>query len=107
MTIRDGNFTLKEWRPDLGRSIWEYFDGVNLHTQVTYDLDNVINQNKIIKNEATAYKNIRSKDGLGELVASIPEAVFWKELAEAQKENDTKYINRWIDNYDNSAFKVR
>lgn len=106
MVIKDGDFTLVEWRPDLGRSTWEYFDGVELHTQITYDLDAILENNKNLRNEATARQNVKSKEGVGELVASIPQAIFWEHLAEAQRQNDQKYINRWIDDYDNSAFKV-
>jgi hypothetical protein len=106
MTIKDGDFTLKEWRPDLGRTTWEYFDGVDLHTRVDYDLTALINKNRILKNDAPS-KHTRSKEGVGELVASIPEVIFWEHLAEATRQNDQKYINRFIDDYDNSAFKVR
>lgn len=103
MSVKDGDWTLVEWCPELGRSVWHYFDGVNDHYRTDYDVTQVIDKNRELRNNVS--QNSKSPDGIGQHIASIPINLFFSDLMEANEQGDSRYINQWLG--ENNYFKVR
>jgi len=45
--------------------------------------------------------------GDGQKVASIPIHIWQRELAEAQREGDDKYVNKWLNDPDHAKFRTK
>ena len=45
--------------------------------------------------------------GDGQRVASIPMHIWARELAPAQRNGDESYIKKWLNDYDNRAYRTR
>lgn len=56
------------------------------------------------KQEMSASNGMRFGDG--QVVARVPENLFYSVLAEPMKQRDRKYIKRFLNDIDNSAFRT-
>jgi len=101
MTIRDGNWELFSHDPHLGRTVWRFFDGQATHFRTDYAVDNIIKDNKAIKNEMAG-----QSWGGGKRIASIPLNTFFEQFNEAHLQDDEKYMSRWLNDGDNAAFRT-
>lgn len=101
--IYDGDWFLVSHDEKLGRTVWGRENGDGTTTYRTdYRVDPTIEQNKIQRNLA--------QDGWkGDLhhVASIPLNVYWDQLAEAAQQGDDRYLSKWLNDSDNSAWRTK
>lgn len=56
-----------------------------------------------------AQRNMSQRGWAGDYhhVASIPQNVYWDQIAEASKENDQKYLSKWLNDSDNRAWRTK
>ena len=103
MSIRDGNWTLDSYDPALGRSIWSYYDGEQLHYRIDYEVSELIEQNKLEFNEApSGWKGDWHK------VASIPHNILYSSGFDAAvQQRDNKFVKRWLNDSDNQAWRTK
>ena len=103
MIIRDGEWTLFDYDPQLKRQVWSRRNPDGSQTfRTDYEVDPTIEAN-------TAMRNLASPGWKGDYhkVASIPLNVFWDQLAEASKQDDDKYISKWLNDSDNRAWRSK
>lgn len=103
MIIRDGEWTLFDYDPQLKRQVWSRVNPDGSRTfRTDYEVDPTIEAN-------TAMRNLASPGWKGDYhkVASIPLNVFWDQLAEASKQDDDKYISKWLNDSDNRAWRSK
>ena len=99
--IRDGSWYLVDHDMKLGRTVWATDNGDGTTTYRTdYAVDQTIDVN-------TAQRNMAQKGWAGDYhhVASIPLNVYWDQLA--GKEQDEKYISRWLNDSSNRAWRTK
>ncbi len=101
MQIKDGNWTLVDYDPVTGRTVWQYFDGAATHFRTDYPVQSIIDENAALFNESGAKRSDE-----GRRVASIPLNVFYDQLHEAHVQGDERHINRWLNDSDNRAFRT-
>ena len=101
MEIRDGEWLLINHDVKTGRSVWKCYDGNKIHFRTDYPVNNIISENAEILNNSCG-----QKFGDGKRVASIPLNVFYDKIATAHNEGDEKYINKWLNDGDNRAFRT-
>jgi hypothetical protein len=65
-------------------------------------VDNILERNERLRNETAG-----ERWGNGQKVASIPIHIWQRELAEAQREGDDKYVNRWLNDSDHRKFRTK
>ncbi|MEM6602512.1 MAG: hypothetical protein AAF621_00525 [Pseudomonadota bacterium] len=101
MVIKDGNWELIEYVPELKRSLWRYFDGERTHYRTTYETDDIIEANK-------QEQNLTAGQRWGEwrIVASIPAGLFFEHLGEAVKNRDERYVSKYLNDADNRDFRT-
>jgi hypothetical protein len=100
--IRDGDWTLVEHDPALGRSVWHlHQDGMD-HFRIDYDATQLLEQNK-------ADYNVASTGWKGDFhrVASVPHNILHDGLDQAIQQRDTQYVKRWLNNSDNRAWRTK
>jgi len=103
MVIRDGDWTLFDYDPQLKRQVWSRFNPDGSQTfRTDYEVEPTIDEN-------TAMRNLASPGWKGDYhkVASIPLNVFWDQLAEASKQDDDKFISKWLNDSDNRAWRTK
>jgi len=101
MVIKDGNWELLEHDHRTGRTVWVWFDGEKTHYRTDYPVDNILKDNATAKAEMAG-----QRWGDGKRVASIPLNVFHDQLAEASKQDDDKYLSKWLNDSDNAKFRT-
>lgn len=101
MAIKDGDWELVQYDRSLKRSVWRYFDGLKTHYRHTYEVDDILNANRIEQNATHG-----QKWGEWRKVASIPAGIFFDSLGVAQQQRDEKYINKFLNDSDNRAFRT-
>lgn len=101
MKIRDGQWALVEHDLFTGRSIWSYFDGQRTVYRIDYPVAETLKRNAEARNAATG-----QRWGDGQRIASIPANVFHDQLGEANRQNDDRYIAKWLNDSDNAAFRT-
>lgn len=103
MRITDGDWTLVDHDFKLKRSVWarQNPDGSTTY-RTDYQVDDTIEANRDMRNAASA-----GWKGDWHKVASIPLNVYWDQLAEASRQGDDKFINRWLNDGDNRAFRTK
>lgn len=101
MAIKDGNWELMQYEPALKRSLWSYFDGQKTHYRHTYEVDDILDVNRTEYNE-----NHGKRFGEWRKVASIPSGIFFDSLGTAAQNRDQAYINRFLNDSDNRAFRT-
>lgn len=103
MRIRDGDWELFSHDEKLGRTVWERQnpDGTTTY-RTDYRADGIIEQN-------TAMRNALNSGWKGDWhkVASIPLNVFHDQLAEAGRQDDDRYIAKWLNDSDHSKFRTK
>jgi len=98
--IRDGDWTLFE-SDFLGqRQTWsrQNPDGTTTY-RTDYKVDDVMDANLLLRNDTAG-----EKYGDWRLIASVPLALHHRELAEAQSQMDSGYIDKWLS--ENDRFKT-
>lgn len=101
--IHDGDWILFDSDIKLGRYVWvRYNDDGSTTFRTDYAVEPTIELNK-------AQRNMARDDWKGDYhhVASIPLNVYWDKLAEASKQDDQKFINRWLNDSDNRAWRTK
>lgn len=102
MTIRDEHgFELFSHDEKLGRTVWRYFDGEKTVYRTDYRTEQIVADNK-----AHLLDGAGQRWGGGRRIASIPLNVYFDQLAEAQSQQDDKYMSRWLNDGDNAAFRT-
>ena len=101
MAIKDGDWELVEYTPSLKRSLWRYFDGQKTHFRTTYEVDDILSANQVERNATSG-----QRWGEWRKVASIPAGLFYDNLGVAQQNRDDKYINKFLNDADNRAFRT-
>lgn len=103
MIVRDGQWRLWDHDVKLGRTVWvmEDADG-NTVFRTDYRVDPTIDEN-------TAMRNMASPGWAGDYhrVASIPLNIFHDQLAEASRQQDDKFISKWLNDSDNAAWRTK
>ena len=103
MIIRDGDWRLYDYNPQLKRQVWVRTNPDGSHTfRTDYEVDPTIEAN-------TAMRNVLDPGWKGDWhkVASIPLNIFHDQLAEASRQNDQKYLSKWLNDSDNSAWRTK
>lgn len=103
MMIRDGAWTLFDYDFKTGRQVWHYFDGEKDVFRTDYRVDDVMDANQ-------TSRNIASHGWAGDWhqVASIPLNVAYDSgLARAHTEGDKAFVNRWLNDGDNQAWRTK
>lgn len=101
--IRDGDWILFDSDIKLGRHVWVRYNPDGSTTYRTdYEVQPTIDAN-------TAHRNMVSDGWKGDYhkVASIPLNVYWDQLAEASRQDDQKYISKWLNDSDHSAWRTK
>lgn len=103
MMIRDGDWTLVQSDLKLGRYIWATRDerGREVY-RVDYHVDQTVNDNK-------AFRNMLSPGWKGDWhrVASLPPAIAYGDFAEAMKQDDQKWVSKFLNDGDNAAWRTK
>ncbi|MEO1140741.1 MAG: hypothetical protein AAFW66_00105 [Pseudomonadota bacterium] len=100
----ENGFALFDWDKATGRTVWykENADGTTTW-RTDYPVENIIKQN-------AEQRVIAGDSWKGEMhqIASIPLNIAHDgALGEAIKEQDQKWINRWLNDSDNRAFRTK
>lgn len=103
MIIRDGDWRLFDYDPKLRRQVWVRDNGDGTQTWRTdYEVDPTIEMNAALRNSLSpGWKGDWHK------VASIPLNVFHDQLAEASRQGDDRYLSKWLNDSDNSAWRSK
>ena len=103
MIVRDGDWSLFDYDIKTGRQVWVLTnpDG-SMTLRTDYPIQPTIDTNR-------AQRNLARNDWAGDYhqVASIPLNVFHDQLAEAARQNDQRYLSRWLNDADNRAWRTK
>lgn len=103
MKIRDGEWELVSYDPKLKRQTWiRYNPDGSATTRTDYEVSDTIDLN-------TAQRNVAQHGWKGDYhhVASVPLNVYWSKLAEASRQDDQRYISKWLNDADNRAWRTK
>lgn len=103
MKIKDGDWTLFDYDIQTGRQVWVISNPDGSRTfRTDYPVEATVDQN-------TAQRNLAQSGWAGDYhhVASIPLNVYYDQLAEASKQGDDRYISKWLNDADNSAWRTK
>jgi len=101
--IYDGDWYLFDHNEKLGRTVWALNNGDGTTTfRTDYRVDPTIDAN-------TAQRNLAQPGWKGDYhhVASVPLNIFYDQLAEASRQQDDKYISKWLNDSDNAAWRSK
>lgn len=103
MTIRDGDWVLFDHDFKLKRTVWarQNPDGSTTY-RTDYHVDDTIEANAAMRNAAS-----KGWKGDWHKVASIPLNVFHDQLAEASRQDDRKFISRFLNDSDNAKWRSK
>lgn len=104
MKIRDGQWELFDHNPWTGSTTWTYFDGERTHYRTDHDAEQVVNGNRAAQAEFS--RSRRSSEGIGDPVASIPSNLYYEQVLPMVQQHDTKALDRWLRDSDNSAWRM-
>ncbi|NRQ13458.1 hypothetical protein [Ensifer sesbaniae] len=103
MIIRDGAWTLYDHDMMTGRSVWHLFDGEKDVFRVDYPVDNLISENREVRNSAE-----KAWRGDWHRVASIPLNIAHNSgLVQAHSEGDDRFVKRFLNSSDNRAWRTK
>lgn len=105
MTIRDGDWTLMQWDPATGRTVWQMFDGEKTIFRTDTPVAASIEENLIARNEAAS-----GWKGDYHRIASVPMQLLYDEnlgLNKAIQQGDDGYLSRWLSDGDNRAWRTK
>lgn len=101
--IKDGDWTLFDWDPVSGRSVWHMFDGEKTVIRTDYPVDSVMSENTTIRNEAG-----KAWSGDWHRIASVPLNIAHDHnLIKAHSDGDEAYTRRWLNSSDNRAWRTK
>jgi hypothetical protein len=101
--IWDGDWYLFDHDEKLGRTVWARTNGDGSTTfRTDYRVDPTIDAN-------TAMRNMASPGWKGDWhkVASIPLNIFHDQLAEASRQEDDRYLSKWLNDGSNKAWRTK
>jgi hypothetical protein len=103
MRIRDGDWWLVDHDPKLGRTVWALS---NPDGSTTYRTDYMVQPTVDLN---TAQRNIAKADWGGDWhhVASIPLNVYYDQLHEATRQEDDRFVSKWLNDSDNRAWRTK
>jgi hypothetical protein len=103
--IWDGNWRLADHDLVTGRSVWITEQDGQIIARI--DMPNDKLEDIFAVNQAFESASQGEKFGDYNRIASIPHHLVYKNgLAEALKQDDQKYINRWMNSSDNRKFRT-
>lgn len=105
MTIRDGDWTLHEWDPATGRTVWTYFDGEKTVVRTDTPVAQSLEENLIARNTASS-----GWQGDYHRIASVPMQLLYDDnlgLNKAIQQGDDKYLSRWLNDSDNKGWRTK
>ena len=103
MVIQDGGWTLLEWDPVTGRSLWSCLEGNKRHYRIDYPVEQIVEANKAER----AFSEQQGRFGDWNKVASIPHNVMQSAgLNDALAQHDDAFVRRFINDSDNSAWRT-
>jgi hypothetical protein len=98
-----GGWRVFEYFPDIPKVSWAKMDdNQQMTVRTVMPVDDILERNERLRNET-----VGERWGDGKRVASIPIHIWQRELAEAQREGDDKYVNRWLNDPDHKAFRTK
>jgi acyl carrier protein phosphodiesterase len=101
--IKDGDWTLFDYDFKSGRSVWHYFDGEKNVFRTDYPVDSLMSENQAVRNVAE-----KAWRGDWHRVASVPLNVAYdSSLMQAHSEGDDKFVKRFLNSSDNSAWRTK
>lgn len=101
--IRDGDWALFDHDFQTGRTVWMRQNGDGSTTYRTdYPVDRIVKENRDFRNALDS-----GWKGDWHRVASIPLNVFHDQLAEASRQDDQKYLSKWLNDADNAAWRTK
>lgn len=104
-TVRDGDWTLHEYDPTTGRSVWAMFDGEKVVFRVDTPVHKTIDQNAFFRNSTDS-----GWSGDYHRIASVPMQLLYDEnvgLNKAISQGDDRYLSRWLNDSDNRAWRTK
>ena len=105
MTIRDGDWSLHDYDPVTGRSVWVLVDGRKTHFRVDLPVAQSIEENTIARNSAPdGWKGDYHR------IASVPMQLLYDKnigLNTAIQQGDDRYLSRWLNDSQNRAWRTK
>lgn len=103
MRIRDGDWSLFDYDFQTGRQVWVIDNPDGSQTfRTDYPVESVMKENKDFRNALDpGWKGDWHK------IASIPLNIFHEQIAEASRQDDEKYLSRWLNDGDNAAWRTK
>lgn len=103
MRITDGDWTLFDHDFQMKRTVWsrQNADGSTTY-RTDYAVDDTIEAN-------TAMRNSASKGWAGDYhkIASVPLGVYYDKLDAAVRQDDAKFVQRFLNDSDNRAWRTK
>ncbi len=101
--IKDGDWTLFKWDAEGQRAIWYMEQDGQLHWRIDqHGIDALLDDNEIARK---ATEGVKFGDWVR--VASVPLNIYHDSgLADATKERDDKFVNRWLNDGDKAKFRT-
>lgn len=103
MMVKDGDWTLIDYDFATKRQVWAMHDAAgNIVTRTDYVVDATIDANR-------AQRNMAKPGWAGDMhhVASVPLNIYYDQLAAASQQGDERYTNKWLNDADNRAWRVK
>ena len=99
--IRDGDWVLHDYDFHTKRQVWRRSNPDGSDTYRTdYHVDEILSEN-----HADRMDNQGNRMGEWAKIASVPLTLHYSQLAAAQNQKDSQYIDKWL--AENPAFKTR
>ena len=91
-----------DYHPESGKlvSVLDLGNGTMVQRTQYLDMSGFFEENKRAYNES-----VGKKWGAGQVVASIPDHIYYREIMPAKLQDDKAYIRRWINDSDHRAFR--
>ena len=102
--IRDGDWRLLRYNPRTGATTWMVVDGDKTHFRTDTPVEHLIKDNVERRNDSAG-----DRWGDGKVIANIPQSILFDQklgLSEAISQEDDKYVNKWLNDSDNRAFRT-
>ena len=103
MKVRDGDWVLFDYDIQTGRQVWSLQNDDGSTTfRTDYPVEPTIDLNQ-------AQRNLAQPGWSGDYhhVASIPLNIYHDQLGEASRQDDQRFINKWLNDSDNAAWRTK
>jgi hypothetical protein len=98
-----GGWRLFEYWSDIRKVTWARMnDEQQMTVRTVMPVDDLLDRNKHLRNESAG-----QRWGDGKKVASVPIHIWQRELAEAQREGDEKFMSKWLNDSDHAKFRTK